>query len=390
VGLPEIHFLPGRNTLKKHPRTTEVRAGAVNAATVFAVTMAILAGLIFAWVFKVVLLAPKEPPKPPPSYQVTVMASNLRDKMVIQPSQVKTITLSEPDYNKLINNPKYKGRQMLRGQQPVFRTTKTPLQAEEPVFDDQLEPFAYTAALSTRIAPGMRAVNLRLAPEHCDGGLIRVGDRVDVLCTMTNANPVLAGGSTATAPIAKNVKVIARNDTTEIYDAGGRSSDGLKAYTLQTTPFRAALIDLARKMEAEFTLVTSTSTNKDEGEASAGNGGGEPTDPDVSVVSTAHLAALFGVTPPEPEKPDWLIEHLVGTKRVGYQTLPAGSQRPAKNGGTKQAPPTPKGRGGNTSMMYPTRNAALAALSKGSEPDFGFTRPSEQTGGCKYCGKKKK
>jgi hypothetical protein len=40
-----------------------VRTAAIQASSVFGITLAILAGLIFAWVFKVVLLTPrKEPP----------------------------------------------------------------------------------------------------------------------------------------------------------------------------------------------------------------------------------------------------------------------------------------------------------------------------------------
>jgi Flp pilus assembly protein CpaB len=343
--------------------------------------MAIVAGLIFAWVFKVVLLAPKEKPAPPATRQMTVAALNIRDKMTIYPHQVKTVTVSEEEYQRLVDNARKEGKVLLEGNQPVYRTTKVPVYAEKPIFDHQLEPFEFTPALSTRLKAGYRAVNLRLVPEHCEGGLIRVKDRVDVLCTMTNENPILAGGNTATAVIAKGVEVIARNDTTETYDAynaytGVGEKDGPKSYTLQATPFRASLIDLARKLGGEFTLVLSTDP---------GSGDDATKDPDIPVVSTMHLAAVFGYTPPPAERPDWLVEHMVGIKRVGYQTFPAASQRPTTNGtgnGDKKKADTSTGT--NTSQATPPRQAISAASSDmnkvlaslrqsaGAANDFGF------------------
>jgi Flp pilus assembly protein CpaB len=341
--------------------------------------MAILAGLIFAWVFKVVLLAPKEKQAPPPTYQITVAAVNLRDKMQVFPHQVKTIAVGEEEYQRYSNDPKHRGQPMLKGNQPVYRTTKKSIAAEEPFYEDQLEPFEFTPALSTRLKAGFRAVNMRLAPEHCEGGLIRVKDRVDVLCTMTNENPILAGGNTATAVIAKGVEVIARNDTTETYDAINTynqlgSGDGPKRYTLQATPFRASLIDLARRLEAQFTLVLSTDPS---------SGDDATKDPDIPVVSTAHLAAVFGYVPPPPEKPDWLVEHMVGIKRVGYQTFPATSQRPVSNGTGNGNKKKANGEGGSNSsqavpsrqspnQLFPTQEAALAAIRPVQRNDFGF------------------
>jgi Flp pilus assembly protein CpaB len=405
--------------LKLHPHTTttHVRSGAINATTVFAVTMAILAGLIFAWVFKVVLLAPKEPPPPPRTYTLTVAAFNLRDKVQILPHQIKTVTVSEEDYQNRVKL--HSGHKILTGQQPVFRITRVPLNAEEVILDDQLEPFTYTEPLSSRIKAGMRAVNLRLNSEHCEGGTIRVKDRVDVLCTMTNEN--FPGASSATAVMAKGVEVIARNDTTEAYDAVNEYDKlgvgfETKSYTIQATPFRASLIDLAKKLGGEFTLVLSTTSSS----------GDEAKETDAldqkyakdTVVTTEHLAEVFGIRPPVPERPPWLVEHVVGVKRVGYQGFPPTSQRPTTNGtgqpekktttngssgteegtssdATSQAPPRRSSRRPDwanqvrqsSPEIYPTAEAALSATSGPSTNDYGF-RPKPK--GCPTCGGKKR
>jgi Flp pilus assembly protein CpaB len=367
--------------------------------------MAILAGLIFAWVFKVVLLAPKEKPAPPAMRTLTVAAFNLRDKIQIYPHQVKTVSISEEEYQRIKNAPENRGRTMLEGNQPIYRTTTKSIMAEKPIFNDELEPFEFTQALSTRVKAGMRAVNLRLDSEHCEGGLIRTKDKVDVLCTMSNEN--LPGGSTATAIIAKGVDVIARNDTTETYDAvnqyaGLGVGDSLKSYTVQTTPFRASLIDLARKLDAQFTLVLSPDTSSAEETTAA-------KEPDPSVVTTAHLAELFGIRPPEPGRPDWLVEHVVGVKRVGYQDFPATSQRPTTNGTGTQKKTNGSGSGDTSSkaaprngtqrpmwstqvrqssnQLYPSAQAALSSTGSVASNDFGF-RPKPK--GCPTCGGKKK
>jgi Flp pilus assembly protein CpaB len=172
---------------------------------------------------------------------------------------------------------------MMQGKQPIFRTTTKSIRAEEPIFEDELEPFAFAKPLSRRIKAGMRAVNLRLTSDHCEGGTIRVKDRVDVLCTMTNEN--FPGANSATVVIAKGVEVIPR---TEAQQGVGFEN---KSYTVQATPFRASLIDLARKLGAEFSMVLSAGAAKEPDALDQKYG-------KDTVVTTKHLAELFGIKPP--------------------------------------------------------------------------------------------
>src|SRR5262249_30169909 len=154
---------------------------AIQASSVFGITLAILAGLIFAWVFKVVLLTPrKEPPPPPePMVPLTVATFNIRDKQKVL--EVKTVNLPRSEYEARLKGwQKRFGKDAvpLQGNQPLNRTTKEPINAEEPFFESQLEKYDFAPSLSSKLAPGHRAVTLTLPVDKCSGGLIRANDIV--------------------------------------------------------------------------------------------------------------------------------------------------------------------------------------------------------------------
>ncbi|HMP17950.1 MAG TPA: hypothetical protein PKD72_13060, partial [Gemmatales bacterium] len=52
--------------------------------------------------------------------------------------------------------------------------------ADAAIRKDYLEDLAAPGELRTRVAPGMRAVNLAIPKHHAAGGLINVGDWGDV------------------------------------------------------------------------------------------------------------------------------------------------------------------------------------------------------------------
>jgi len=87
----------------------------------------------------------------------------------------------------------------------------TPVQANQSLFwtdlaiatDDRRD-------LSSLVQPGMRAVTIRAANDDKSFALIRPGDRVDVIATVTpNAGPVAPGGEKTSVVLLQNVLVLA-------------------------------------------------------------------------------------------------------------------------------------------------------------------------------------
>src|SRR5262249_35137462 len=154
----------------------------------FAITLAIIAGLICAWVFKTVFLAPKklEPPKPVQTYRLTVMANNITENTKIQSTQVKRITVDKETFDKAKLEEKDKG-EMLTGSQPTGRVPMRPLLAEKPIYEKDLLPLSYPKPL--QIESGKVPVTVDVPTRAA--AMARVGDRVDLLCTLVNTDPDL-------------------------------------------------------------------------------------------------------------------------------------------------------------------------------------------------------
>jgi Flp pilus assembly protein CpaB len=368
-----------------HHTPSRRRPAAVTASTVFAITLAILAGLVFAWVAKVVLLGPKPPAAPPPMAQLTVLAANIMEKQRVDGNYLKTISLPQAQYDDIMTKARQQGLKVLVGNQPVGRIAKEPLNAEEPIYDHQLEPFRLEA-LSSRVGAGKRAVTLELPLNRCQGGLIRPNDYVDLLCTLNIDNPAVGGATTATATIAKGVKVIARNNTTATADVALGVPAATRPYTLEATPYRAAIIDLAEKMGGTFTMVIANPPATSASQVAASAKDEEP-DPDTDVVSGGDLARIFGIPELPPPPPVWTVEHMSGIHRAGYQAFPYGNQKPQRGETTSSAaPPQPatlsRGRAPagrvNSLVAYAGRNYGG---NYGFRP-LGSPAPSGNAGGC--------
>jgi len=381
---------------------------------VFGITLAILAGLIFAWVFKVVLLSPRKEvaAAPPPMRQLTVAAVNIRDKQRISQAEVKVITLPESEYRKRIKEvlDRYgkQEKEILIGAQPVFRIAKVPLRADEPILESQLFPHQFTQALGERVAPQYRAVTLSLPVNDCGGGLIRPDDTVDLLCTLTNDNPMLSGGNTGTITLAKNLKVLARNNTTEIADVTPADLGPHRNYTVQVSPRIAALISVAQRVGATFALVLITRPPEAVLETAISSESKAPSAPPltkedlVNEASTKDLADLFGIMPPPPPAPMWNLERWTGTSPAGSYTFPypnlspifngeKNGEKKGENGGKSVIPASDKKPGAkapavNRPVAIASSSGSSAALSHGNS---GF-RPVNATpaGGCVNCGKR--
>jgi Flp pilus assembly protein CpaB len=301
--------------LVTHPPTRGRRPAAVQASTVFAIALAIVAGLIFAWLFKVVLLDKKQPPKPvDDSVPIAYTTTNLYDQTEIKSIHVKSVKVPRTT----VEAWRKEGRQPLIGAQPVGRVTKVSVNAEEPIFADYLLPFNYPVPVTKLLRPGMRAVIVTIPATEA---MVQVNDYVDLYLTLSN--DFFGPGSNGTAEVARGCKVIARFGTTRP-GAQPRNLDAPRQYTLEVTPYRFALIQLAKSVGATFSLAAAgVGVDEENRPIIAVNDLNDPRETAAQSVTGADLAALFGIGgPPPPPPAPYVIEKYVGINPAGSAAFP--------------------------------------------------------------------
>src|SRR5262245_49237232 len=152
----------------------------MRASTVFALTLAILIGLGAVvgarWAG---YLGKTEPPKR--EVQVLVAARNLFPGDVIESTAVKTRVLRPEEMAHYEAN---KQQYLPPVQQAAaLRVPKRGIEADAPILREDLQEMVKPEPLHTRLLPNMRAVSLTLAKDQSAGGLIQVGEWVDVYMT---------------------------------------------------------------------------------------------------------------------------------------------------------------------------------------------------------------
>jgi Flp pilus assembly protein CpaB len=358
---------------------------------VFAIALAIVAGLIFAWLFKLVLLdKPKVVPPKDDSVEVTVAASNIWQNWEVKPIQVKKVKMSKADYDAQV---KRAGREPLKGNQPVGRVTKHMIRAETFFYDDDLLELSYPEPVDKFIRPGYRSVIVTVPAKEA---MVQTGNYVDVYCTMSN--DLLGPGGNGTAEIAKAAKVVARFGTTRQGAQPPGGNDAPRQYTLEVTPYRMAMIELAKTVGGKFSLgVVPTTTEGDSVVPPQGNDLTDPREQSADHVSGDDLAALFDIQP-KPEKPGpWVIEKYEGIHEKGTTTYP-GYVPPSKMI-PSGASPAANGKPSAMNSVRPAANTTFAMNTRHTPGRFtrttgdslaGFKAPNDpdKVKGCPTCGKK--
>jgi Flp pilus assembly protein CpaB len=201
------------------------------------------------------------------------------------------------------------------------------LYADQPITKDMLQPLAIPPGLSNQMAPGMRSVNVAIPKERAAGGLIRKDERVDVYLTTVISEGNGNGGHNhlRTACIARNLKVLAKHDSLWPVLAPV-SEDKPVRFTLETNPYRAALIEFAKDRGA-LSLMLREDANAPMPPPAAAPSFADPNSKEyrnedervAAIVSgdrsvnDADLERIFGLTPITRSTPV-RIEAVVGTK----------------------------------------------------------------------------
>jgi Flp pilus assembly protein CpaB len=225
----------------------------MRASTIFIWTFAILLGFAAVVVARLSgVFTPKVEPvaAKKPDRQILVAAKNLFAGDLINNSDVRVRVVKPEELAELDKN----GSKYLPAvqQAAALRIAKKNIEADTPITRDMLEEMTKPNPLNTRLHPSMRAVNLSLLKDNSAGGLIQVGEWVDVLLT-SNVRDGDGNASTHTAAIAKGLRVIAkRNILWPIF--APLPEDKPVQFTLEANPYQAALIEFA-KGKGQLTIV---------------------------------------------------------------------------------------------------------------------------------------
>jgi pilus assembly protein CpaB len=233
----------------------------VRASTLFAITIAILIGLAVAITAKVTGFfnrteAPAEAKKP--DIQILAAAKPLFEGMPVTSSDVvvRALRPEELEHYRL-----HKDRYL----PPVvgaaaLRLVQRNVEADRPILKEYLGDLNSPDALNQRLVQNMRAVNVAVAKDDSAGGLIRVGEWVDVYLTSSIELGENKGETTRTASIARSVRVIAKRNT--LWPTATPLPDDKPVhYTLEANPYRVALIEFAKE-RGKLSLVALSSAEQ--------------------------------------------------------------------------------------------------------------------------------
>ncbi|MCS6850440.1 MAG: Flp pilus assembly protein CpaB [Gemmataceae bacterium] len=218
----------------------------MRASTLFAITIAVLLGLGLAIAAKVSGVFDRPPPaeaKKPDAPAVLVPTRNLFAGDVIRPGDVQVRQLREDELAEYRRDPKQYLPPVREA--AFYRFTAQNIQADEPLLQRHLQEITKPEALNMRLVPGTRAVNLSVTKEHSVGGMIQVGEWVDVYLTTSIERPDESVPSTRTANIARSCRVIAKRDTLWPTFAP-IPEDKPVHFTLEMNCYRAALIEYCK------------------------------------------------------------------------------------------------------------------------------------------------
>jgi Flp pilus assembly protein CpaB len=355
----------------------------MRASTLFGVTIASLLGLGAAVGAKYTGVFDRQPiaEKKDAVVQILVAKNNLFEGMTATAADVRVrpLTEDEVDFYKR-NKDKFMPPLPEAAQ---LRVMARSVGVNEPLLKEHFQDQSVPEGVSQRLDPGMRAVNLVLPKERASGGVLRVGELVDVLLT-TNicTDAECTSPHTATATIARNLKIIVKRDT--LWTVMAPIPDNL-ALTLQANPYRAALIEYA-KFKGLLTLVPSASAGLPK---SASKGFSDPEtkeyrDEDARVkallsgdlaVGEPDLERIFNLRPMAARVPPTMIERYNGVSITGMSVINGGKGAPTKGVAPAFEPP-----GGSTGLVSPSLGYAFQS------PE-GATSANAKAG-CQTCAKK--
>lgn len=177
----------------------------ISSGTVTVFVLAIVVGLVAAFVVKQAMQpkpqaaapAPQAPKEP--TVQIVVAAKNLVENQVVQADDVRVIRIP--------------AKRNVEGSIRLAaiaenRIVKESVKAGQPILDSHLYGIGETLpGLTSRIPPGMRALPIHVDEQSTIAKMVNIGSRVDIALTVQGSHPDI--GELATKTLLHNVEVIA-------------------------------------------------------------------------------------------------------------------------------------------------------------------------------------
>ncbi len=391
----------------------------MKASTLFGFTLAVLLALgvvvgakYLGWFEAPASATGPAPLKKAEKIEVLVAAHNLFQGVTALARDVKVRALAEAERDYYERN---RDKLMPAVESAAeYRIVKDHLPAGTILLRDHFEKQAIPDNISERLDPGMRSVQMVLPRERAGGGVIQIGERVDVIltCTLVPNAPEASGAGcktcnkagggcsscakqapansqTATATIARNLKVVAKRDSLWKVMASA-PEDKPVSFTLQANPYRTALIEFT-KLKGILTLVPA-------GVQVLGKGGNNAADADSKefrddevrvaefisgerTIGDGDLERIFNIRPPVPVIRNQAVapvrvELFVGTRHTANSVftpgMPATIERPAKAAAPAQHAPDDEGEEISArSFQFVQPNPASNATKNLAQPTIG-------------------
>ncbi|MEI7685413.1 MAG: RcpC/CpaB family pilus assembly protein [Planctomycetota bacterium] len=226
----------------------------MRASTLFGLTIAILIGMAVVFGVKSAgLFSAKIPPVNPQLPSILVAQSNLFEGHALSANDVMVRPI-DPSEREHYENNKRKYMPAFPGA-VNFRVLSRHVYANEPLLKEHFKDMGIPDSFSNGLLrPGYKAVNLQVLREDAGGGVIRKNDYVDLLLTTTICtDPNCTNPKSATAPLALGLKVIVKQDSI-FTRMQALPEDKPMSFTIEANPYRAALIEFAKR-RGRITLV---------------------------------------------------------------------------------------------------------------------------------------
>ena len=352
----------------------------MKASTLFALTVAILIGLSVAVAAKTFGLFSQprgtDAVAKKTEIQVLAAANNLfKGDLLDAATSVRVRSLRADE---LAHYSAHKDEYLLPNPQMIYlRVANANIETDQPLLRSHLQEMAKPDLLRSRLDKNMRAINLALPKERAAGGMIIVGEWVDVLVTSTiestSGTPV-----TRTACVAPGVRVVAKRNT--LWPVFAPLPEGKPVhFTLEVNPYRAALIEYVSTRGALLLTPLSSCDQKaledkrqqvlmqDDDKAHVGLLLSGPDENDAETakitamakgelaVGSADMVQLFGLATAPPPAANIAIERFSGIRILETAQF--------QSNGSRASPP-----GGS---------AATHAKGAVNELDYRFTAPTD-------------
>ena len=138
----------------------------------------------------------------------------------------------------------------------VGKKLKLPVGRGDPIWATHVDiPLMYDDSLANAVVDGRRALSIPVSGEAAVSGLIRPGDRVDILGTFVLPSRKTPGETeNVTLTVLQDVTLLATGNKTDASDVGVRGSGGFNAVTLEVTSAEAELLVFSQSMKGRLYL----------------------------------------------------------------------------------------------------------------------------------------